>query len=109
MDFSLQTTLVASLVSLIVATIFVYVAARIVVDTSSILASIGTAFFGTLLAGLALTYIPGVLGLVAAAAAWALVAAAFFRTKWLKGAVIGLVAWVLWALALWAIDRVGLF
>lgn len=103
--FTLQTTIFASLVTIVLATIFVYVAARVVIDTSSILASLATVVIGTLVAGVVASFVPGTLGIVLAAATWALAAAVFFRTAWVKGAVVGLVAWALWAGALWVVDR----
>ena len=38
---------------------------------------------------------PLLLGTILAVVVWALLTAAFFRTNWAKGAIIGLVAWVL--------------
>lgn len=83
-------------VSVIVATLVVYFAAKIVLDNSSILAALGTALLGTFLAGLVEAAVAGVVGTLLGVAVWALVAAFFFRTHWLKGIVIGIVAAVLW-------------
>lgn len=94
------------LLSLILNTLFVYFAARIVLDRSSLVASLLTALLGTFLAGLVSAALPGVWGIVLAVAVWALVAAFFFRTAWLKGAVIGVVAWLLWALVAWVVGAV---
>jgi hypothetical protein len=97
-ELRVQGEVVAALVTLVVATLFVYFAARLVIDRSSLLASVATVVLGTLLGGFVAAFVSGILGVVLAAAAWALVAAVFFRTAWVKGAIIGLVAWVLWAI-----------
>jgi hypothetical protein len=89
---------VAIVVAVLVAGLFVYFAARIVIDRASYAASIATILVGNLVAFAIALVVAGLAGLLLAAAGWALVAAFFFRTRWLKGAVIGLVAWALWIL-----------
>lgn len=90
--------LVVAVIALLVNTAVIYLAARLVIDRSSVFAAIATALLGTFLAALVASAVPGILGIVLAAAVWALVAAFFFRATWVKGAIIGLVAWLLWAL-----------
>ncbi len=101
--FSAQGATVSALVTVLVASVFVYFAGRIVVDRSSILAAILTAVLGTLLGTFVWGLLPGVLGMVLGVLAWGLVAAFFYRTKWTKGALIGVVAWLLWFLVTAAI------
>ena len=106
-DFELGRDLVGFLVALLITALFIWLAARIVIDRGGLLASILTALVATFLAQLMLVLIPGrIIGLIVAVAVWALVAALFFRTQWLKGAVIGLVAWVLWAVVQWVMGLV---
>ena len=102
-----QERLITSLVTLLVASAVVYLAARMVLDRSSILASIVTVVLGTFLSALVAAALPGLLGILVAAAVWALVAAFFFRTEWLKGAIVGLVAWALWALIGLVVDALA--
>jgi hypothetical protein len=53
----------------------------------------------------------GIWGLLLAVATWALIAALFFRTRWTKGLIIGVVAWLLWflvsLLVSWLFARFG--
>ncbi|HEX2065973.1 MAG TPA: hypothetical protein VHI93_04090 [Candidatus Thermoplasmatota archaeon] len=83
------------LLSILVATLFIWFAARLVLNRSSVLAALASAVISTLLAALIVAYVDGVLGIVLAIVVWALFTALFFRTDWAKGAIIGLVAWVL--------------
>ena len=94
-----------TLIRWLVTSLFVWLAARIVIDRSSIIAALLTALVANLLAALVDALVDGVLGVILAAVVWALVAALFFRTSWLKGAVIGLVAWVLWLLTKWVLEQ----
>ncbi len=89
------------LIVLLVTALFVYIAARIVAGRASYLSAIGTVLVGNFLAGLVLVLVGGILGLVLAILVWGLIAAAFFRTRWLQGAVIGVVAALLWILVRW--------
>lgn len=84
-----------SLVSILVATLFIYFAAKFVLDRTSIFSALLSAVVSTLLAALVLVLVTGTLGIVLSILVWALCTAAFFRTSWLKGAIIGLVAWAL--------------
>ncbi|HUR64057.1 MAG TPA: hypothetical protein VM241_06215 [Candidatus Thermoplasmatota archaeon] len=86
---------VGGLLSIVIATLFIWLAARLVLDRSSLLAALASAVISTLLAGLIAAAVGGTVGLVLAILVWALCTAAFFRTDWAKGAIIGLVAWVL--------------
>lgn len=103
-DFSVQGSLIAAIITILIASLFIYFAARMVLDRASLLAAIGTAVIGTFLATLAWGLLDGVWGMVLAIATWALVAALFFRTDWVKGAIIGVVAWLLWFLVSLAIE-----
>lgn len=94
--FFAEGRILSGVITLLVATLVVWLSARWVIDRSSILASILTVLLATFVSGLVAAALPGWLGLVLAAAVWALIAAFFFRTDWIKGAIIGLVAWVLW-------------
>ncbi|MES2155824.1 MAG: hypothetical protein V4510_11880 [bacterium] len=89
------------LVTVLITALFVYVAARIVAGHGGFLASIATVLIGNFLAFLIWGAVGGTLGLVLAILAWGLVAAIFFRTRWLQGAVIGVVAALLWLLVRW--------
>lgn len=106
MAFELEprSALAGGLVSLLVNALFVYFAGRIVLDRGALFASIFTALVGSFLAALVFGAVGGTPGLILAGAVWALVAAFFFRTEWLKGAVVGLVAGVLWILVSLVID-----
>jgi uncharacterized membrane protein len=86
---------ITGLVSILVATLFIWFAARLVLDRSSLLAALASAVISTLLAGLIVAYVGGAVGIILAILVWALFTAIFFRTDWAKGAIIGLVAWVL--------------
>ncbi|MGB1573340.1 MAG: hypothetical protein ACPG85_03615 [Flavobacteriales bacterium] len=95
--------LLGSLISLLVTALFIHFGASAVVKgkqryTQAIL----VAFLGSLLAFLVLAGAGfGLVGNLLALAAWALVAAAVYRTSWLGGALIGVVAWVLWLVIQW--------
>ncbi len=109
-EFSTQGGLIGSLVAWIVASLFVYFAARIVIDRSSLVAALLSTFLASLLAGL--VQVGGLqLGLPTWAAAGlafasvALVIAVFFRTHWTKGAVIGIIAALLWVATSFIIAR----
>ena len=97
--------LVTFLITWVVTALFIHFAARIVLDKSSFGAALLTALVGTLLAVLVAGLVGGTLGLILAIATWALVCALFYRTGWLKAAVVGLVAWVLFALVRWLVAR----
>jgi len=98
--FSTTSLQVGGLLSILLATLFIWLAARLVLDRSSLLAALASAVLSTLLAGLILAWLGhGLAALILALLVWALCTAAFFRTDAAKGAIIGLVAWVLWYLA----------
>ncbi len=108
--FSTQGGLVGSLVAWIVASLFVYFAARMVIDRSSLVAALLSTFLGSLLAGV--VQVGGLrLGLPVwaavglAFASVALVIAVFFRTNWSKGAIIGVMAAILWVVTSFLIAR----
>ncbi len=108
--FSVQGSLVGTLVAWLVASLFVYFAARFVIDRSSIIASLLSVLIGSLLAGFVqigaiAMELPGWAVYALSFAAVALVIAIFFRTNWLKGAIIGVIAALLWVLVNWLIAR----
>lgn len=105
MDFDVRGSLVTFLITWLVTALFIHFAAKIVLDRSSFGAALLTALVGSLLAVLVAGLVGGTLGVVLAIATWALVCALFYRTGWLKAAVVGLVAWVLFFLVTWLVAR----
>jgi hypothetical protein len=102
-EYSLSSGLVSALITILVATLFIYFAARAVLGRASFLAALGTALVATFLASLAAAGVDAVGGAWWLAwgvgiFVWALIAAIFFRAAWVQGAIIGLVAWVLYFL-----------
>lgn len=96
-DALTQKEIVSTAISVLVTSLFIFFAARFVLDRSSFVAAILTAVLGSVAAAAVFLLVEGgVLGFALAIAVWALLAALFFRTDWIKGAIIGLVAWVLW-------------
>lgn len=89
---------VGLLVSLLLTTLFIVLAARIVIDRASFIGALLTALVGNFLAVLVWQAVGGLLGLILALLVWGLVAALFLRTAWLKGVVIGIVAWIIFVL-----------
>lgn len=104
-EFDLRGDLTTFLITWVLTALFIHFAARIVLDRSSFLSALLTALIGTLLAILVGGLVGGVLGVILAIVTWALVCALFYRTSWLKAAVIGLVAWVLYAVVVWIVTR----
>jgi hypothetical protein len=105
MAFEVQGGWLALLVAWVVASLFIHFAAKIVLDKSSFLTAMLVALLGTLLAGLVGALVAGTLGLVLSIVTWALVCALFYRTGIVKAAVVGLVAWVLYFVTVWIIER----
>lgn len=93
------------LITWLVTAIFIHFAAKIVLDKSSFVAALLTALVGTFLAILVGALVGGTLGIILAIATWALVCALFYRTGWIKAAVVGLVAWVLYFIVVWIVAR----
>jgi hypothetical protein len=94
--FGSNAFVLGSFVSILVTTLFIWFAARLVLDRSSIIAALLSAIVSTLLASLILFLLgAGLAALILAALVWALCTAAFFRTNIAKGLIIGLVAWFL--------------
>jgi hypothetical protein len=102
-DFNVSQDLVRFLVTWVVTALFIHFAAKIVLDKSSFIAALLVALLGSFLAVLVGGLVEGTLGLVLAIATWALVCALFYRTGWIKAAVVGLVAWVLFFLVTLAV------
>ncbi len=103
--------IVSAIITLLIATIFIFFAAKFVLGRSSFISAFLVALLGTLLASLAVLGVtalgaPGWVGLVTAIVVWALVAAIFFRAAWVQGAIIGLVAWVLFALVSFLVELI---
>ena len=106
MAFEPQGGWLALLIVWVVASLFIHFAAKIVLDKSSFLTAMLVALIGTILAGLVGGLVEGTLGLVLAVITWALVCALFYRTGMIKAAVVGLVAWVLYIVTVWIINKV---
>jgi len=94
------------LIEALIVGIFIFIAARIVVDKGGYLSAVLGAILASLAMGLVGSLVDGTLGLVLALATGALVLALVFRTGWLKGAVIGLVAGVLYILTSLLLDKI---
>lgn len=105
MAFDMKSDLATFLITWVVTALFIHFAAKIVLDKSSFVAALLTALVGSLLAVLVGGLVGGTLGVILAIATWALVCALFYRTGWIKAAVVGLVAWVLFFLVRWLVGR----
>lgn len=105
MAFEPQGGWLTLLIVWVVASLFIHFAARIVLDKSSFLTAMLVALIGTLLAGLVGALVDDTLGLVLSVVTWALVCALFYRTGMIKAAVVGLVAWVLYFITVWVIEK----
>ena len=104
--FSVSQQFTSGIITLLIVSLFIFFAAKFVLGRTSIIAAIATAFLGTLAAGLVLALVDTIwLARVLAIATWALIAAVFFRAKWVQGAIIGLVAWVLWLIVNYVVAR----
>ncbi len=108
-EFEVSREIVTTVVTILVVSLFINWAARLVLDRSSFIAAILTAVVGSIVAVLVLVAVGRMsesiwIGRTAAIATWAIIAAIFYRTAWVKGAIIGLVAWVLWFLVGLLID-----
>lgn len=97
-EFNVSQDIVRFLITWIVTALFIHFAAKIVTDRSSFIAALLVALLGTFLAILVGGLVGGTLGLILALATWGLICAIVYRTSWLKGLVVGLVAWVLFIL-----------
>jgi len=102
-----QHLLISFIISLLIVGLFVYLAAKLTGESEGYGTALATAFVGNLLAYLVLILISGWLGIVLAIVVWGAVAAGFYRTRWLKGLFIGIVAWLLMALVIWIMDAVA--
>lgn len=97
-EFTLSDAIISGIITLLINSLFIWVAARMVLDRSSFLAAILTALVSTFLAILVASLVPGIVGLVLGIVVWGLITALFFRTGWVKALLIGLVAWILYFL-----------
>ncbi len=98
----LQSEFLRLIVGLLIFALCVHWVAGIVLGSSRFSQALIVSIVGGLLAlvaaiGAAELGWPGAVGIVLALVAWALVAAAFYRTQWAKGAIVGVAAWVAWA------------
>lgn len=105
-DFSISDAGVSAVITILIATFMINWAAKMVIDRSSLIAAFLTAILGSIGASLVWAGVGGTLGLVLGAFVWALVAAIFYRTAILKGAIIGLVAGVAWFLINLAVEAI---
>lgn len=103
-DITISDAWVNFLILLVIEALFIWAAAKIVDAPGGFLAAILTALIGNFLAFLVWGAVGGILGLILAVLTWGLIAALFFRTAWLKGAVIGVVAWLIWFLVNLALE-----
>jgi hypothetical protein len=94
-------SIVGFLIVLLVTSLFIFVAAKLTGEGEGFGTALATALVGSLLFGLVLFLLPNKVGLVLAVVVWGAVAAGFYRTRWLKGLLIGIVAWLLAYLTLW--------
>lgn len=91
--------IISTLITILVVALFINWAAGIVTDRRSFGAALIVAVLGSVAAWLVYALLgAGVLGLILAIVVWSLIAAAAFRTRLVKGALIGVVAWILWVL-----------
>lgn len=102
-------SLLSAIITILIVTLFIFFAAKFVLGRTSFFAALGTAVIGTILAQLAAVGVDALGGgywfaLIVGIVVWALIAAIFFRAAWVQGAIIGLVAWVLWFLVNLAIS-----
>lgn len=90
--------LIGILVAWLVTSAFIHFGAGFVTKRRRFGQAMATAFIGSLLAGLVLIGAGGLgmVGVLLALAAWALVAGAIYRTTWIGGVAIGIMAWLLW-------------
>ncbi len=105
MAFEVHGGWVGAVVAWLVTALFIHFAAKIVLDRSSFLIALVVALLGTVLAVLVGGLVPGTLGLVLAVVTWALVCALFYRTGLLKAAAVGVVAWVLYFVVVWLLEK----
>jgi hypothetical protein len=106
-----QVVLLTTLLTWLVATLFVHFAAKLVMGGSRFLQALLAVMVGSLLAGLVdlggrSADWPGPLIAVLALAAFALGLAVMYRASWFKGALLGVVAWILWAVVRYVAGRI---
>jgi hypothetical protein len=108
-DFTVPDHIITFVVGLLLTALVVHIAASLAVPgKQGYLQAILVAFLGNLLAGLVLIGTGASnLGIFLAAAAWALVAAIVYHTSWLRGAFVGIVAWILWAIIVAVLRALG--
>ncbi len=103
MEFSIA-SLVSGLISILLVSLAIHFGAKPFTSSEheKFLNAILVAVIGAILATLVEFGLTGTLSAalarVVALAAWALVAAGVYHTTWLKGALIGVAAWMLWFL-----------
>lgn len=100
--------LTGGVVAILVNALFLYLAARFMLKQASYVAAIFAAVLGGILVtlvrlGAAELGWPGWAVLVVTLASYALVVAVVFRTQWIKGALIGVLAALFYAIAAWIV------
>lgn len=98
MEFEITSGLVSSIVTILLVSLAIHFGAKTITRDAGFLRAVVVALLGSLFAGIVWAAVGGNLGLILAVAVWALVAAVTYRTSWLGGLVIGVVAWLLWYL-----------
>ena len=84
---------------------FVHLAAKIVIDRSTIAEALVAVVVGLLVAVLVQRLVTvDLLGAILGLVAFIFLVAAVYRVKWLKGAAIGAMAWVLWRVVSLVLD-----
>lgn len=96
MEFDTSSAIVSSLITILLVSLAIHFGAKSVTRDAGFLRAVIVAVVGSILAGLVWGAVGGNLGLILAVAVWALIAAFMYRTSWIGGLVIGVVAWLLW-------------
>lgn len=101
MEFTLE-SIVSGLISILLVSLAIHFGAKPFAraENEKFLNAILVAVLGSILATLVEFLLADAIGAtwarVLALATWALVAAAIYRTSWIRGALIGVLAWLLW-------------
>lgn len=103
MEFQVGSGIVSAILSILIVSLFIHFGAKPFTHDAGFLRAVFVAIVGSLLATVVWGALGGTLGLIVAVAVWALVAAVTYRTSWLAGLMIGVVAWILWAIVSWLI------
>lgn len=96
---------ITALLALALATLFVHFSARILMEDSTAMKAFLGVLLGTALAFLvdlgaqSVDALTGPITAILVLGAFALALAMVYRSSWLKGALVGFVAWIMWILA----------